>query len=190
MMALPALTRMASRISHITERPRKAVDARRSRRLRASRRPQPGGRSRGRPRCRRKLHPPTPCSTGERLRRRSRRPDHGGSPERCSARYQHRRPRAATSAVAIAMRASDRNASRRVPHSCCQTSHGGRHACKIEGAAEGRRAPLSPPSAARQPESKLKGASREMVKSMSEKQLEEFASGPRKGKPERVGDQR
>ena len=41
-----------------------------------------------------------------------------------------------------------------------------------------------------QPVSKLKGASREMVKSMSEKQLEEFASGPRKGKPERVGDRR
>jgi hypothetical protein len=37
------------------------------------------------------------------------------------------------------------------------------------------------------PVSKLKGASRQMVKSMSEDQLEEFASGPRKGKPERVG---
>jgi len=36
------------------------------------------------------------------------------------------------------------------------------------------------------PKSTLKGASREMVKSMSEKQLEEFASGPRKGKPNRV----
>ena len=36
------------------------------------------------------------------------------------------------------------------------------------------------------PVSKLKGASRQMVKSMSEGQLEEFASGPRKGKPERV----
>lgn len=36
------------------------------------------------------------------------------------------------------------------------------------------------------PKSSLKGASRQMVKSMSEKQLEEFASGPRKGKPERV----
>ncbi|MDF3074918.1 MAG: hypothetical protein K0S54_2585 [Alphaproteobacteria bacterium] len=34
--------------------------------------------------------------------------------------------------------------------------------------------------------SKLKGASRSMVKSMSEKQLEEFASTKRKGKPERV----
>ena len=34
--------------------------------------------------------------------------------------------------------------------------------------------------------SSLKGASKEMVKSMSEKQLEEFASGSRKGKPERV----
>jgi len=37
-----------------------------------------------------------------------------------------------------------------------------------------------------QPKSKLRGASRQMVKSMSEKQLEEFASGPRKGKPEHV----
>ncbi len=36
------------------------------------------------------------------------------------------------------------------------------------------------------PKSGLKGASREMVESMSEKQLEEFASTKRKGKPERV----
>ncbi len=35
------------------------------------------------------------------------------------------------------------------------------------------------------PKSKLKGASREMVKSMSEKQLEEFASTKRKGLPAR-----
>jgi hypothetical protein len=34
--------------------------------------------------------------------------------------------------------------------------------------------------------SKLKGASRSMASSMSEKQLEEFASTKRKGKPERV----
>jgi hypothetical protein len=40
------------------------------------------------------------------------------------------------------------------------------------------------------PKSSLKGASRQMVKSMSEKQLEEFASGPRKGKPERVRSKR
>jgi Protein of unknwon function (DUF3008) len=33
----------------------------------------------------------------------------------------------------------------------------------------------------------LKGASRQMVESMSEKQLEEFASTKRKGKPEHVG---
>lgn len=38
--------------------------------------------------------------------------------------------------------------------------------------------------------SKLRGASREMVKSMSEDQLEEFARGPRKGKPERVRKKR
>jgi hypothetical protein len=38
------------------------------------------------------------------------------------------------------------------------------------------------------PKSKLKGASREMVESMSEKQLEEFAATPRKGKPEHVAD--
>ena len=36
------------------------------------------------------------------------------------------------------------------------------------------------------PKSKLKGASRQMVKSMSEKQLEDFAKGKRKGKPERA----
>jgi len=41
-----------------------------------------------------------------------------------------------------------------------------------------------------QPVSKLKGASREMVKSMSEGQLEDFARGSRKGKPERVGKKR
>ena len=38
------------------------------------------------------------------------------------------------------------------------------------------------------PKSKLKGASREMEKSMSEKQLEEFAATKRKGKPEHVKD--
>lgn len=38
------------------------------------------------------------------------------------------------------------------------------------------------------PKSKLKGASKQMVESMSEKQLEEFASTRRKGKPEHVGD--
>ncbi|MGF7149315.1 hypothetical protein FHS96_002957 [Sphingomonas zeicaulis] len=38
------------------------------------------------------------------------------------------------------------------------------------------------------PKSKLKGASREMEKSMSEKQLEEFATTKRKGKPEHVKD--
>ena len=40
------------------------------------------------------------------------------------------------------------------------------------------------------PKSKLKGASRQMVDSMSEKQLEEFASTKRKGKPEHVGDRK
>ncbi len=35
------------------------------------------------------------------------------------------------------------------------------------------------------PKSKLKGASKEMEKSMSEKQLEEFASTTRKSLPER-----
>jgi hypothetical protein len=34
------------------------------------------------------------------------------------------------------------------------------------------------------PKSKLKGASKSMASSMSEKQLEEFASTKRKGKPE------
>lgn len=32
----------------------------------------------------------------------------------------------------------------------------------------------------------LKGASREMVESMTEKELEDMASTPRKGKPERL----
>lgn len=36
------------------------------------------------------------------------------------------------------------------------------------------------------PKSKLKGASKSMVDSMSEKQLEEFAHTKRKGKPEHV----
>ncbi|MDB5667176.1 MAG: hypothetical protein JWL74_126 [Alphaproteobacteria bacterium] len=36
------------------------------------------------------------------------------------------------------------------------------------------------------PKSKLKGASKQMVESMTEKQLEEFASTKRKGKPEHV----
>ncbi len=38
------------------------------------------------------------------------------------------------------------------------------------------------------PKNELKGASRQMVDSMTEKQLEEFASTKRKGKPEHVGD--
>ena len=36
------------------------------------------------------------------------------------------------------------------------------------------------------PKSKLKGASKQMAGSMSEKQLEELAATKRKGKPERV----
>jgi hypothetical protein len=40
------------------------------------------------------------------------------------------------------------------------------------------------------PKSELRGASREMVNSMSEKQLEDFAKGSRKGKPEHVADKR
>lgn len=38
------------------------------------------------------------------------------------------------------------------------------------------------------PKSRLKGASRSMVDSMTEKQLEDLASTPRKGKPERAQD--
>jgi hypothetical protein len=37
--------------------------------------------------------------------------------------------------------------------------------------------------------SDLQGASKEMYDSMSEEQLEEFAEGSRKGKPEHVDDQ-
>ncbi len=36
------------------------------------------------------------------------------------------------------------------------------------------------------PKSKLKGASKQMEESMSERQLDEFASTKRKGKPEHV----
>jgi hypothetical protein len=36
------------------------------------------------------------------------------------------------------------------------------------------------------PKTKLKGASKEMVESMTEKELEELASTKRKGKPEQV----
>ncbi|NWE52058.1 DUF3008 family protein [Brevundimonas sp. P7753] len=36
------------------------------------------------------------------------------------------------------------------------------------------------------PKSRLKGASKSMMESMSEKQLEEFAHTPRKSKPEHV----
>ena len=38
------------------------------------------------------------------------------------------------------------------------------------------------------PRSELRGASRQMAESMTEKQLEEFAHTKRKGKPEHVGD--
>ncbi|AQR61499.1 DUF3008 domain-containing protein [Brevundimonas sp. LM2] len=38
------------------------------------------------------------------------------------------------------------------------------------------------------PESELKGASKQMVESMSEKQLEDFAHTKRKGKPEHVAE--
>ncbi|MFO0991679.1 MAG: DUF3008 family protein [Hyphomicrobiales bacterium] len=40
------------------------------------------------------------------------------------------------------------------------------------------------------PKSKLVGASKEMYDSMSEKQLDEFASTKRKGKPEHAADKR
>ena len=40
------------------------------------------------------------------------------------------------------------------------------------------------------PKSKLKGASKSMYESMSEKELDEFASTKRKGKPEHVADNR
>lgn len=38
------------------------------------------------------------------------------------------------------------------------------------------------------PKSKLKGASKQMAESMTEKQLEELAHTKREGKPEHVGD--
>jgi hypothetical protein len=71
----------------------------------------------------------------------------------------------------------------------------------IRSFSERRRNPMPAKSAAQQkaagtalsakrgdtPKSKLKGASRQMVDSMSERQLEEFASTKREGKPEHVG---
>ncbi len=38
------------------------------------------------------------------------------------------------------------------------------------------------------PKSKLKGSSKQMAESMSEKELEKMASSKRKGKPEHVGE--
>ena len=38
------------------------------------------------------------------------------------------------------------------------------------------------------PKSKLKGASKQVADSMTEKQLEDFAGTKRKGKPEHVGE--
>ena len=49
-----------------------------------------------------------------------------------------------------------------------------------------RRRALPCPSSADTPKNKLKGASKSMEESMSEKQLEEFAHTKRKGKPEHV----
>jgi len=40
------------------------------------------------------------------------------------------------------------------------------------------------------PKRELRGASRQLVDSMSEKQLEDFAKGSRKGKPEHVAAKR
>ena len=40
------------------------------------------------------------------------------------------------------------------------------------------------------PKSKLKGPSKQMAESMSEKELEKMASTKRKGKPEHVGNKR
>ncbi|MFT0849782.1 DUF3008 family protein [Achromobacter sp. F4_2707] len=40
------------------------------------------------------------------------------------------------------------------------------------------------------PVKELKGASRSMYKSMSEKELDDLASTPHKGKPEHVGDKK
>jgi hypothetical protein len=60
-----------------------------------------------------------------------------------------------------------------------------RHAGKIESAAKGGR--RRPGGEERQnKKSDLKGASRSMANTMSEKQLEEFASTKRKGKPEHI----
>ena len=67
--------------------------------------------------------------------------------------------------------------------------NGGSHARKVEGATEGCRRGLVR-QAGETPKRELKGASRQMVDSMSEKQLEDFAKGSRKGKPEHVAAKR
>ncbi len=55
----------------------------------------------------------------------------------------------------------------------------GEVASAAEGGGRGERA-----------KSKLKGASKEMVESMTERELEDLASTPRKGKPERASQKR
>lgn len=56
------------------------------------------------------------------------------------------------------------------------------HASQIESPAESRRRRAQ--RQADTPKSKLQGASKQMVDSMTEKQLEDFAKGSTKGKPE------
>jgi hypothetical protein len=61
------------------------------------------------------------------------------------------------------------------------------HASQIQSPAEGRRAALAA-KRGEIDERELKGTSREMYNSMSEKQLEEFASTRREGLPEHIQD--
>ena len=58
-------------------------------------------------------------------------------------------------------------------------------ASEIEGAAEGGRRGALGQARLETPKSKLKGASKGMVKSMSETQLEELAATKRKGLPDK-----
>src|SRR5690606_28120480 len=63
-----------------------------------------------------------------------------------------------------------------------------RHARKIQAAAEGsRRSARS--QARRDPKARLRGASRQMVESMTERELERMASVPRKSLPQRASSQ-
>ena len=70
-----------------------------------------------------------------------------------------------------------------------RSTAGGRNAGRSKAQQKAAGAALAAKRGER-PRSKLKGASKEMVESMTEQQLEDMASTPRKGKPERASKKR